>query len=71
MNMAACTPLDETLDPKNADTWPLWLSIPEAAAVLRLSISTIRGLTQARKLRSRRFGRQLRIHKSDLLAFTN
>ncbi len=64
-------PLDANIDPKNPDSWPMWLSVPEVCKVLRLSLSTVRQLLQARKLRSRRFGRQLRVHKADLLAFTN
>jgi len=71
MNQFAHTPVDETIDPKNPDTWPLWISVPEVAAILRLSMSTVRQLLQSRKLRSRRFGRQLRVHRADLLAFTN
>jgi excisionase family DNA binding protein len=36
---------------------------------MRLAVSTIRGLTQSGRLRSRRFGRQVRVSKAALLAF--
>jgi excisionase family DNA binding protein len=64
-------PIDNAIDYKNPDTWPMWLSAPEICIVLRLSMSTVRQLLQSRKLRSRRFGKQLRVHKADMLAFTN
>ena len=52
-------------------TWPTWLTCEECALILRLSLSTIRTLTQSQKLRSRKFGKRVRVLKSELLRFTN
>ena len=61
--------LMDGLDPRDSDSWPVWLTVPETAAVMRLAVSTIRGLTQSSRLRSRRFGRQIRVSKAALLAY--
>lgn len=60
-------PCDLSIDPRDPETWPIWLSVPEAALVLRLSISTLRQLCQSGKLPFRRFGRQVRIRREDIL----
>jgi len=57
------------IDPCDSSTWPEWLTPEECASVLRLSMSTIRFLTQSAKLRSRKFGRRVRVRKTDLLSF--
>ena len=61
----------ENIDPTNSETWPCLLTTEECAYILRLSLNTIRTLTQSGKLRARRFGKQLRIRKEDLLTLTN
>jgi excisionase family DNA binding protein len=58
-----------SLDPCDSSTWPEWLTPEECAQVLRLSMSTIRFLTQSAKIKSRKFGRRVRVRKSDLLSF--
>ena len=62
-------PQFEGLDPRDPATWPAFLSLEEVAAVLRLALGTVRQLTQEKKLKARRFGRQLRVCKADLLTF--
>jgi len=33
--------LMDGLDPRDSDSWPVWLTVPETAAVMRLAVSTI------------------------------
>jgi len=63
------TPTPIMLDPTDNSTWPEWMSPEEVAQALRLSMSTVRFLTQSGKLRSRKFGRRVRVRKTDLLSY--
>ena len=56
---------------EDPNTWPQWLTPEECALILRLSLSTIRSLTQSQKLRARRFGKRVRVMKSELMRFTD
>jgi len=68
--LAHIPPTFEGLDPRDPGTWPAWLSLPEVCQILRLALGTVRQLTQERKLKARRFGRQLRVHRDELTNFT-
>lgn len=64
-------PMLPGIDPCDSSTWPEWLAPEEVAAVLRLSLSTVRFLTQSAKLKSRKFGRRVRVRKTDLLSYVD
>ncbi|MBU1510723.1 helix-turn-helix domain-containing protein [Myxococcota bacterium] len=62
-------PNAEGLNTNDASTWPSWLTLAEVALILRLSMSTLRWLVSSGKLKSRKFGRQRRVHKDVLTAY--
>lgn len=55
------------IDPSRPESWPLWMNVGEVAAVLRLSLSTIRFLHASGKLRGRKFGHQVRWQRDQVM----
>lgn len=53
------------LPPANAS----WLTVPEAAAVLRCSVKTVRRLLERRELSYHKVGGRVLIHRPDLHAY--
>ncbi len=69
MNDINTNPAPPTLDLADEGSWPIWLTCQEVAEVLRLNLSTVRLMYQSGRLRARKFGKQVRIHKADLHEF--
>jgi hypothetical protein len=63
-------------DPKNPDSWPLWLELKEVAQVLRYrDVGSVRALTDKAVslggLPYRKEGRRRVVSRADLLAYMN
>lgn len=57
----------KSLDPTCPDSWPIWLSVDQAAQVLSLPRLTVYQLCRDKRIKSKKFGRQIRINRKDLI----
>lgn len=60
---------NEIMNITDPSTWPIWLTLTEVAAVLRLSERTIAAIHLSGKLPGRRFGKRLRWHRDQVLKY--
>jgi excisionase family DNA binding protein len=66
MNQRKITPI-ESIDRNNPATWPDKLTVTQVAHILQMSETGVYKLIENKKLRVERWGRAIRVKKSELL----
>lgn len=62
----ADVPLANALPSVQRSDWPLWLTVDEAAALLRVHVSTVYEMVSRNQLPAKRIGRTIRIDRDAL-----
>ena len=60
-------PVPPNLDPSHPETWPVWLSVDQVSQVLCLPRFTVYQLCREKKIKSKKFGKQIRVNRKDLI----
>ena len=55
------------LDPSCPDSWPVWLTVDQVSQVLGLPLGTVYQLCREKRIKSKKFGKQIRINRKDLI----